>query len=365
MNANAIRTAATISKAEQIASRVYASYPFPTDDDISPAVMADFGARCILAATPPASDAAVPAGEVMRFYALPLTFHEPADDNGAAYVRDANGQTVAMLMWPGHSMADTDAAVAETYALGRAFAAAAPKVASDTGVPAAEVERACEQSWDATHTVLWRHASEQRRAEWAVGIRAALAAAAPKVASDTGAGLRKALQPFLHAAEPIIHDDRERWQTNEWTRRMLRITVGEFRALYAAALATPTDATGGATGGGEDLAQRLTKPAQGNTIAMLAYAAELGTQPGIARWLRSVDNVGEFDSIRLSIAITALALATTPGGDLLEQAARYREALRQIAETQRERFAFAASHVEWCQRIARDTLKPAGDGGEA
>jgi len=190
-------------------------------------------------------------------------------------------------------------------------------------------------------------------------------AAAPKVASDTGAGLRKALQPFLHAAEPIIHDDRERWQTNEWTRRMLRITVGEFRALYAAALATPTDATGGATGGGEDLAQRLTKPAQGNTIAMLAYAAELGTQPGIARWLRSVDNVGEFDSIRLSIAITALALATTPGGDLLEQAARYREALRQIAETQRERFAFAASHVEWCQRIARDTLKPAGDGGEA
>jgi len=241
----------------------------------------------------------------------------------------------------------------------RAYLAATPP-ASDAAVPARELERACEQSWDATHTVLWRHASEQRRAEWAVGIRAALAAAAPKVASDTGAGLAlraikavtatakdgpaglSRIMAIANAAgvkaqytdllaDPDVALIVERPRT-EWAHLFKPDAEGcaippagwhcsRARGHTGPCAATPTDATDGATGGGEDLAQRLTKPAQGNTIAMLAYAAELGTQPGIARWLRSVDNVGEFDSIRLSIAITALALATTPGGDLLEQAA--------------------------------------------
>jgi hypothetical protein len=53
--------------------------------------------------------------------------------------------------------------------------------------------------------------------------------------------LQDALQPFLHAAEPIIHSDRERWKPDEWTKRWKGITVGQFRALYAAA-PTPLDA---------------------------------------------------------------------------------------------------------------------------
>lgn len=65
------------------------------------------------------------AGEVEQFkyYALPLVFHE-APVNGAAYIRDANGQSVAMMMWPGHPPEEEDAAEAEVYAIGRAFTAA-------------------------------------------------------------------------------------------------------------------------------------------------------------------------------------------------------------------------------------------------
>lgn len=48
-----------VGRAEEIAAKVFASYPFPReDDDISPSVMADFGARCILATMPRASQQA-------------------------------------------------------------------------------------------------------------------------------------------------------------------------------------------------------------------------------------------------------------------------------------------------------------------
>ena len=61
--------------------------------------------------------------EQLRFYAPPFSFAEPEGEQ-AAMIRDANGQTVAMMMWPGHSAEDTDAAVAETYAVARTFAQA-------------------------------------------------------------------------------------------------------------------------------------------------------------------------------------------------------------------------------------------------
>jgi len=62
--------------------------------------------------------------EGFKYYALPFAFHE-APVNGAAYIRDANGQSVAMVMWPGHPREEEDAAEAEVYAVGRAFAALA------------------------------------------------------------------------------------------------------------------------------------------------------------------------------------------------------------------------------------------------
>lgn len=61
-----------------------------------------------------------------RFYKLPLSFAEP-EGEGAAMIRDAEGQSVAMLMWPAHSAEDTEAAVAETYAIARAFASLAAR----------------------------------------------------------------------------------------------------------------------------------------------------------------------------------------------------------------------------------------------
>ena len=70
-----------------------------------------------------------------RFYKLPFSFVEPEGES-AAMIRDADGQSVAMLMWPCHPPEDTDAAVAETYAVARAFVASLDRLA------ALEAERA-------------------------------------------------------------------------------------------------------------------------------------------------------------------------------------------------------------------------------
>ncbi|SEM62245.1 hypothetical protein SAMN05192583_0865 [Sphingomonas gellani] len=68
--------------------------------------------------------------EVEPYFTLPFALHE-AEGNGAAYIRDAKGQSVAMLMWPAHAPNDEDAAVATLYAIGRAFAAAFAASGSD------------------------------------------------------------------------------------------------------------------------------------------------------------------------------------------------------------------------------------------
>ena len=50
------------------------------------------------------------------------------------------------------------------------------------------------------------------------------------------ARLREALEPFLKVAEPILHNDRERWDPDEWLDRLKHLTVGQFRELTRAAL---------------------------------------------------------------------------------------------------------------------------------
>lgn len=59
-----------------------------------------------------------------RYFKGPLEFREPLDESGAPYIYDANGNAVAMLMWPGHLVEETAAAEQATYALGRVMAAA-------------------------------------------------------------------------------------------------------------------------------------------------------------------------------------------------------------------------------------------------
>lgn len=71
----------------------------------------------------PTNQADTQETDIERYFALPLSLHEP-EGNDAAYIRDAKGNAVAMLMWPAHPPEESDRAVEATYAVGRAMAAA-------------------------------------------------------------------------------------------------------------------------------------------------------------------------------------------------------------------------------------------------
>ena len=58
-----------------------------------------------------------------QYFKPPLRFVEPADDQSAATIVDADGNAVAMLYWPGHPIDQTEAAEQATYELGRRMAA--------------------------------------------------------------------------------------------------------------------------------------------------------------------------------------------------------------------------------------------------
>lgn len=60
---------------------------------------------------------------IEQFFSPPFTLVEP-EGNGAAMIVDADGKSVAMMMWPGHPPEETEAAEQATYALGRVFAKA-------------------------------------------------------------------------------------------------------------------------------------------------------------------------------------------------------------------------------------------------
>jgi hypothetical protein len=114
-------------------------------------------------------------------------------------------------------------------------------------------------------------------------------AAAPKVASDTGAGL-------LREARWYVNDALEAHEHSDGRDLLNRID---------AALATPTDATDGATGGGE-VAAEIRKIVRWIDQA-IERAKKHGNTEGI--WLFA----SQWRTVRH-------VLATTPGGDLLEQA---------------------------------------------
>ena len=73
---------------------------------------------------------------------------------------------------------------------------------------------------------------------------------APVIVRGSDERAREVLDCFMHAAEPILSNERDRWDPDEWMRRLNKLTVGDWRALHAALAASrPTDA-----GAGEDKA---------------------------------------------------------------------------------------------------------------
>jgi hypothetical protein len=161
-------------------------------------------------------------------------------------------------------------------------------------------------------------------------------AAAPKVASDTGAGLREAqdverLATALEGVQERCRKASAQFNADKSVpsvRQMIALDSINGHASHhlagielvranARALATPTDATDGATGGGE--------------VDLWSDEIERFVEAGFATVSRNPNDHETVVAYRRAIAI---ALATTPGGDLLEQAAR-------SAKTALERFANA------------------------
>lgn len=71
----------------------------------------------------------------LKYFPTPLCFIEPESDSDreGARIVDAAGNLVARLFWPCHPPEETEAAEQETYALGRAMAAAYSGFNTGTG----------------------------------------------------------------------------------------------------------------------------------------------------------------------------------------------------------------------------------------
>jgi hypothetical protein len=139
-----------------------------------------------------------------------------------------------------------------------------------------------------------------------------------------------------------------------------------------------TDATDGATGGGEGTCaeiapvdhEQFAKNAKNPTVESMREAIDAGLRDFCT-------DTGDFDmspGMRRAAADFIMAqpgmFATTPGGDLLEQAARVAD-VEVIAAEQNCEVGYRPAHnngaAEVAKRIATRirALKPAGDGGEA
>jgi len=233
----------------------------------------------------------------------------------------------------------------------------------------------------------------------------AYTAAAPKVASDTGAGFNE--QAW---AEAVRETDRHCYDldiTNAdhivlWLEHQLNGHVGPLAYIacrildaHETALATPTDATDGATAGGEVVIKPLhwhepsPSASYPNWTARnfhTQFEARIDTSKAL-KWGKFPLSINgnmvdfKFDTVEQAKAyaqaeyetrmrqLLSDVLATTPGGDLLEQAARE---CRNIANNSmlvldghdaRVRHEGIVAGAQACERAVL-ALKPAGDGGE-
>jgi len=200
-------------------------------------------------------------------------------------------------------------------------------------------------------------------------------AAAPKVASDTGAGLPRLTRAMMRAACKAHYGDDN--------IDGISLTVGGHDYNFAQgfarmwkgvrkALATPTDATDGATGGGEEW---TFTPDDREKAAILSLCADQELSPTAV--MRQALRLYQHDHCRRKDGETvtwsgdyqrardfAGPLATTPGGDLLEQAVTHLVNVLAADGGPRGDAAFKAAR-DWWAAYDLGALKPAGDGGEA
>jgi len=196
-------------------------------------------------------------------------------------------------------------------------------------------------------------------------------AAAPKRATGTEAASRieRVAQAIYEASGSLIDQN----GFIPWSAVDGTTDADSYRRMAAAALSTPTDATDGATGGGEagtgwvswnpDSGEEYTPdhPVRSGECVEAERIRPSTPQEDVL-WQAFQ---GEFE--RAHALETQLA-ATTPGGDLLEQAAfkRMHDWLRYEASAQ-EVGPVNDLHIDgdtW-DHVFAPALKPAGDGGEA
>jgi len=296
-------------------------------------------------ATPPASDAAVPAGEPsidprgVQCFTCGKWVESTSGGHCVTCIRSYRVAADLGTTVPAGEVEHVIASISPHWfatdfnhrqacnAVRKAMLAAAPKVASDTGaitqewcLRMADLEAGQEIGAGALDHPL-RTKCELPPAGWVCTREPGHDGPCAAVASDTGSGLREALARAAVDLQLCPRHNRDGAADRH-------IQESRDRIRTAMLLATPTDATDGATGGGED---KVTD-------------AHLN--------------------------------ATTPGGDLLEQAAiPFAEALEEWGDEPKisddrdlwEHPLAMFITVGDVRRLARalSTLKPAGDGGEA
>jgi len=351
--------------------------------------------RCAVIATPPASDAAVPAGEVLGpLWRKVQQVHSDAmrhdwsvedyragmaatlgiaaapkvaSDTGAgetvnvaadailANVRgrrllkalfreDANTNTAPVGWIDGPIDLETQRECATTWA--RLALAAAPKMA--IGIEASRIERVAQAIYKASGSLIdqngfipWADLDGTTDAD--SYRRMATAAIATLRANDTGAGLREGLEVLF---EQAFADGMDAGKTGD--ESLLAGSAAVYAQSALNLFATPTDATDGATGGGE---------VQGNAELAQKVAHRIVSEFRPDGWKAKEDELARL------LVDTFLDPATTPGGDLLESDI---ELIEKLAANDYQTRHFANSLAGAAKRLrAAFALKPAGDGGEA
>lgn len=236
--------------------------------------------------------------------------------------------------------------------------AAAPKVASDTGAGLRRLIRGAARMTGDLHP---ETAAYNEGWNDALGhILAALATDATDGATGgaTGggeAGMREAAR--LAFALEVSQIDRDALLTGLTADEIDNIIDGVLAAASLSTSSTPSEAKGGGEVEREEAAHMQTISERDAAEAALsdAYRAVCGREP---EW----SNLFGYED-----AVEDMRLATTPGGDLLEQAARKALALVSYITGLPEDLRWTPEFTRWvseeADRIeASSALKPAGDG---
>jgi len=331
----------------------YTTVSHDNDTDSGIARLTDAG-RAYLA-TPPASDAAVPAGE--DEVRIP---REPTDVMMNAGLYHSSRDTEwsdCNTMWKAMFDAVTLDGGSSAYAL-----AAAPKVASDTGaglvhralteaLEAIEVfERCYDQFWDSLPDGWdFRNVRAVATAGDVLRIRiAALATPADVTDGATQGKVQNALQAIKAAARYVPIGDGY-FDPHANAVEAIDAAVDRLAKLLSPAAVAVSDAedgcrqTDGSTGGGEvdPMRAAVERQSRVNKLAQLMIDTWKRVDPNSGVAKHTASYVATFADMARAIVDQD---ATTPGGDLLEQAARAAECA--FDDRPRSRVGHP-SHMDW------------------